>query len=194
MGVLVLNLVLSLQIHAQEASTDSVAPPESAEQGLVFEQVSDEINNQERRWYGIMRVRTHSEQVVSVGIGGMLSKQSRHVDCTVGCSLSGWNFEVDTGLRGVQAGIGWGKLVGETGRTRRWVTAANFGWNVRAVALRTWGDNGLHPNEQTLVGVEAGFSIIRINISAGVLRSLYSGPGDQYSQDWVLTAGIGWGF
>lgn len=195
-SVLVLIMVLSLQSQAQDSVTDSVtdSSPESSEQVLIMEQVRDEINNQERRWYGLMRFRTHSEQVLSAGFGAMLSKQPEHVDCSVGCALSGWHFEVDTGLRGVQAGIGWGKLVGETGRTKRLITAAHFGWNVRAVALRTWGDNGLYPNEQTLVGMEGGFSIVRINFSVGILRSLYSGPGEEYTQDWVLTTGVGWGF
>lgn len=193
-SVLVLAMVLSQQVQAQDTVTDSGSNLESSEQDLVLEQVWDEINHREQRWYGLMRVRTHSEQVVSAGFGAMLSKQPKHVDCSFGCSLSGWHFAVDAGLRGVQAGVGWGKLFGETGRTKRLITSAHFGWNLRAVALRTWGDNGLYPNEQTLVGLEGGFSIIRINISAGVLRSLYSGPGQEYTQNWVFTAGVGWGF
>lgn len=193
-GVFVIVVVLSQQVQAQGTVTESGSTPESSEQNLVLEQVRDEMNHEERRWYGLMRVRTHSEQVISAGFGAMLSKQPEHVDCSVGCTLRGWHFAVDTGLRGVQAGVGWGKLFGETGRTKRLVTAAHYGWNVRAVALRTWGDNGLYPNEQTLVGLEGGFSIIRINISAGILRSLYSGPGQEYTQNWVLTAGVGWGF
>ena len=187
-------LVLGQQAHAQDSVADSGPSLESADQELVLAQVRNEIDNKKYRWYGLMRFRTHSEQVVSAGFGAMLSKQPEHVDCTAGCELSGWHFEVDTGLRGVQAGIGWGKLIGETGRTQRMVTAANFGWNVRAVALRTWGDNGLYPNEQTLVGIEGGFSIIRINTSVSVLRSLYSGPGEQYTEDWIMAFGVGWGF
>ena len=35
--------------------------------------------------------------------------------------------------------------------------------------------------------------IIRMNISAGLLRSLYSGPGEEYGEDWVITTGFGWG-
>jgi hypothetical protein len=46
------------------------------------------------------------------------------------------------------------------------------------------------PTAQTLAGVEASFSLLRLNYSIGVLRSLSS----KADSDWVFAAGIGWGF
>lgn len=160
----------------------------------AMDQVSDELFNLERRWYGLMRIRWHDTQMLSAGLGAMLSKQSQQADCSTGCSLSGWHFEVEPGLYGIQAGVGWGELVGETGSTGRLVHTVHFGWNVRGVVLRTWGDSSLYPQSQTLAGIEASVSIIRLNFSVGVLHSLYSGVGEEYGHDWIITTGAGWGF
>jgi len=192
--VLVLMAFLSPQAQAGDVPADPAITPYTARQNEALDQVWDELNNPERRWYGLMRIRWHDTQGISAGLGAMFVKQPRNVDCSTGCSIKGWHFEVEPGLYGVQAGVGWGKLVGETGRTKRLMHTAHFGWNVRGVVLRTWGDNGLYPRSQTLAGIEASVSIIRLNISLGVLRSLYSGPGEQYTQDWVISTGYGWGF
>jgi hypothetical protein len=79
--------------------------------------------------------------------------------------VRGWHFEVEPGIHGLQAGVGWGKLVGETGRSKRWMHTTYFAWAVRAVALRTWGDTPLEPESQTLAGIEGDFSIIRLSFS-----------------------------
>jgi hypothetical protein len=92
-----------------------------------------------------------------------------------------------------KASLVGGKLVGESGRTKRLMHTAHFGWNVRGVVLRTWGDSDLSPQSQTLAGIEAGLSIIRLNFSLGILRSLYTGD-EPLADEWVLTTGVGWGF
>ena len=153
----------------------------------------EDINNMKYRWYGLMRIRWHDTQLFSAGLGAMLTKQPESMNCSIGCSISGWHFEVEPGIYGVQGGIGWGKLVGESGGTRLMHTV-HFGWNVRGVVLRTWGDSSLYPQSQTLVGVEGGLSIVRMNFSLGFLKSLYSGPGEEYGDDWILTTGVGGGF
>ena len=185
---------MSLQAQAKDALTEPATNPETTEQSQALDQVREELTNLERRWYGLMRVRFHDTQKISAGFGAMLVKQPQHVDCSTGCTLRGWHFEVEPGLYGVQGGIGWGKLVGETGRTSRLMHTVHFGWNVRGVILRTWGDSTLYPQSQTLVGIEGGLSIIRLNFSLGLLRSLYSGPGEEFGEDWVITTGVGWGF
>ncbi len=176
---------LSLQAQAGETLT---------EQNQALEQVRQELTNTERRWYGLMRIRWHNTQTLSAGFGAMLVDQPKNIDCAIGCTLRGWHFEVEPGLYGIQSGIGWGKLVGETGRTGRLMHTVHFGWNVRGVVLRTWGDSSLYPQSQTLAGVEASLTVIRLNLSLGVLKSLYSGPGEGFGEDWIITTGFGWGF
>ena len=192
--LLVLIAFLSLHAQADDVLREPVTNPESTEQNQALERVREELTNLESRWYGLMRVRWHDTQMVSAGLGAIFVKQPEHVDCSTGCSVRGWHFEVEPGLYGIQGGVGWGKLIGETGRTKRLLHTVHFGWNVRGVVLRTWGDSSLYPQSQTLVGVEGSVSIVRMNISLGFMRSLYSGPGEEYGHDWIITTGFGWGF
>ena len=192
--VFALMAFFSLQAYADNLPPPSDTAIQTTEQALALAQVRAELTDLETRWYGLMRIRWQDTQMFSAGLGAMRVKQPRNSDCSLGCALQGWHFEVEPGLYGIQAGVGWGKLVGETGRTKRLVHTVRFGWNVRGVVMRTWGDSSLYPQSQTLAGVEASLSIIRLNIAAGLLRSLYSGPGEQYTEDWVITTGFGWGF
>lgn len=192
--MLVLMGFVSLQAYAQNTPTNPATRPQTAVKKLALEQVQAELTDLERRWYGLMRIRWQDTQLFSAGLGAMRVQQPRDSNCSIGCALQGWHFEVEPGLYGIQAGVGWGKLVGETGRTKRLVHTVHFGWNVRGVVLRTWGDSSLYPQAQTLAGIEASISIVRLNVSAGLLRSLYSGPGEEFGEDWVITTGFGWGF
>jgi hypothetical protein len=185
---------LSLPAFAEEAPTGPAISPQTTDENQALDQVSEELFNLERRWYGLMRIRWHDTQMWSAGLGAMLAKQPQQADCSTGCALRGWHFEVEPGLYGIQAGVGWGKLIGETGRTSHLVHTVHYGWNFRAVVLRTWGDSSLYPQSQTLAGIEASVSIIKLNFSVGVLRSLYSGVGEEYGKDWIITTGAGWGF
>lgn len=192
--LLVVLACLSLPALAVGSSENPGTSLQSSAEDQALEQVRAELNNTQRRWYGLMRIRWHDTQGFSAGLGAMWVKQPENIDCSIGCAVKGWHFEVEPGLYGIQAGVGWGKLIGETGRTRRLMHTVHFGWNVRGVVLRTWGDSSLYPQSQTLAGIEASVSIIRLNISAGVLRSLYSGPGEEFGEDWIITTGFGWGF
>ncbi|MFC1777942.1 hypothetical protein ACFL3I_11490 [Pseudomonadota bacterium] len=192
--VLVILLFLSLEIRAADLPVEPATNGDIVEQDKALVQVREEINNMKHRWYGLMRIRWHDTQLFSAGLGAMLVKQPQSIDCSIGCAIRGWHFEIEPGIYGVQGGVGWGKLVGESGRTSRLMHTVHFGWNVRAVVLRTWGDSSLYPQSQTLAGIEASVSIVRMNISLGVLKSLYSGPGEEYGKDLILTTGFGWGF
>lgn len=161
-----------------------------SEQDRAFDQVEEELTNLERRWYGLTRLRWSYPQKFSAGFGAMLVEQPKDADCSTGCMVHGWHFEVEPGLYGVQGSVGWGKLVAETGRTKRLLHTVYFGWALRGVVLRTWGDSPLKPQSQTLAGLEVDFSIIRLNFSAGVMRSLSA----QTNREWVYTVGMGWGF
>lgn len=159
-----LMIFMSVPAHAQVASPEPNTTPLSSEQSQAIDLVSEELNNKNRRWYGIMRIRWHDTQMLSAGLGAIFAEQPQNIDCSIGCAIRGWNFEVEPGLYGIQAGFGWGKLVGETGRSRRLLHTVHFGWNVRAVVMRTWGDSSLYPQSQTLAGVQASVSIVRMNI------------------------------
>jgi hypothetical protein len=192
-SVFVILIVVVLQAHVREARAEFETSANDTAQNQAMVQVQEELISQERRWYGLLRARWSSTQVLSVGLGAMLVKQPKNADCSISCAIRGWHFEIEPGLYGIQGGIGWGKLVGESGRTKRLMHTAHFGWNVRGVVLRTWGDSDLSPKSQTLAGIEAGLSIIRLNFSLGILRSLYTGD-EPLADEWVLTTGVGWGF
>ena len=192
--VLIILVFLSLEALAGYTLVTPATNTNTVEQDQALIQVREEINNMKHRWYGLMRIRWSDTQLFSAGLGAMLVKQPQNFDCSIGCAIRGWHFEIEPGIYGVQGGVGWGKLVGESGRTKRLMHTVHFGWNVRGVVLRTWGDSSLYPQSQTLAGVEASVSIVRMNISMGVLKSLYSGPGEEYGKDWILTTGLGWGF
>ncbi len=187
-------MFLSLQVQAGDPLADSSPASDVVELDRAIDQVREELNTLERRWYGLMRVRWHDMQGVSAGLGAMFVKQPKNIDCSTGCAIQGWLVAVEPGLRGIQLGVGWGKLIGETGRTNRLMHSVHFGWSVRGVVVRTYGDTPLYPESQTLAGIEAGVSFVRLNLSLSVMRSLYSGPDDQYTQDWVTSLGFGWGF
>ena len=185
----VLNLAGGQALAAQgPGGPDSEDRTLTAEQAL--EQVRAELTTTQKRWYTIARARWSYPQKISAGIGAMIAEQPRDADCHSSCALKGWMFQVEPGLKGIQGSIGWGKLVGETGRNKRMMRKANFAWSVRAAVLRTWGDSPLTPKKQTLVGVEGSFSIISINLSLGIMRSLASDP----FHDWRITGGLGLGF
>ncbi|MGH8035408.1 MAG: hypothetical protein ACREO9_09295 [Lysobacterales bacterium] len=157
---------------------------------LAMEQVREELADVEGRWYGLMRVRWSYTQKASAALGAIFTEQRKDVDCSDTCMMHGWHFEVEPGLYGMQGSVGWGRLVAETGSTERLLQTVYIGWAVRGVVLRTWGDSPLTPTSQTLVGIEGDYSLLRINYSLGVLRSLDSDS----SRNWVIAVGIGWGF
>ena len=91
----------------------------------------------------------------------------------------------------MQLAIGWGHLIGETLRGTTHLRAVYFGYGAKAVALRSFGDSPLDPEQQTLVGAEGDFTIASVNFSLGLLyRTSSGGRGDR----WVVGWGLGWGF
>ena len=177
-------------LSAEEALTEPADDFAISPQEQALQQVRGELEDVERRWYTISRFKWGYPLRWSAGIGAMLTEQPRDTDCATGCAISGWHFQVEPGQYGIQGGVGWGKLVGETGRTKRWMHTANWGWSLRATVLRTWGDSYLDPDSQTLAGVEYSLSIVRLNFSVGMLRSFSS----EADPDWVLTGSMGFGF
>jgi hypothetical protein len=111
-SVFVILIVVVLQAHVREARTEFETSANDTAQNQAMVQVQEELISQERRWYGLLRARWSSTQVLSVGLGAMLVKQPKNTDCSISCVIRGWHFEIEPGLYGIQGVIGWG----ETGR------------------------------------------------------------------------------
>lgn len=173
-----------------EALAEPLDAAQSASRDLAMQQVRTELETVEKRWYWLSRIRWGYPLKFSAGFGGMLAEQPTDLDCSINCTIRGWHFEVEPGQYGIQGSLGWGRLVGATGNTRRWMHAVYWGWAVRGAVLRTWGDSRLGPEPQTLAGIEGSLSIVRLNFTAGLMRSLSSGSNEK----WVITGSIGWGF
>lgn len=188
--VLTALLLFPACASADQALVDPTTNPAISEQDKALQLVRDELDDVEHRWYAITRLKWGFPLRFSAGFGAMLTEQPSDTDCATGCMVSGWHFEVEPGQYGIQGSVGWGKLVGETGRTKRWLHTVNWGWAVRAAVLRTWRYGPMGPTDQTLVGIEGNLSIVRLNMSAGLMRSLTSATDD----DWVFTGAIGIGF
>lgn len=183
-------LLPGVQTVAWASNTLPAIELKSDEQDVALEQVREELTNLERRWYGLVRARWAYPQKISAGFGAIFVEQPSGADCSVTCMLHGWQFEVEPGLYGIQGSVGWGKLVGETGRMKHLIHSVHFAWAIRGVVMRTWGDSPLTPQSQTLAGIEGSISVVRFNFSLGLMRSLSSRADD----DWVFSAGLGLGF
>ena len=183
-------ILFSTCVSADQALAEPATNSKISEQDKALQQVRDELDDVEHRWYAITRLRWGYPLRFSAGFGAILTEQPSDTDCATGCMVRGLHFEGEQGEYGIQGSVGWGRLVGETGRTKRWLHTVNWGWAVRAAVLRTWRYGPLGPTDQTLVGVEGNLSIVRLNMSAGLMRSLTSATDD----DWVLTGAIGIGF
>jgi hypothetical protein len=181
--------------QAEAANTPPPTPEQQSAQtqsakDRAMQQVRAELENTERRWYGLIRARYSSSQLLSVGLGAIFVDQPADEDCVTSCMIQGWQFEIEPGVYGLQGSIGWGRLVGETGQLKHFIPTAFYGWAVRGAVLRTWG--GSRPIEpgQTFAGIEGSFSILRMNFAAGVMHSLSSNSPDE----WLYSGSMGWGF
>jgi hypothetical protein len=184
-------VVLCAQVPVGQAFADSVSTGTTrSNEEQAMQRVREELENLERRWYGIARFRYSYPQQLSVGFGAMLVNQPKDTDCSSTCMVWGWQFEIEPGLYGTQASVGWGKLSGSTGRTKRLMHTIYLGWAVRGVVLRTYRDFRYTPLPKTLAGVEGSFTFARLNFSVGLLHSLSSGT----DKDWIISSGAGFGF
>lgn len=189
-----LCLALCLLLFSYSAVAEPGRPDADSsaisQESQAMQEVREELTSQEMRWYGIMRVRWSYPLRAGAGFGAMIARQGKGADCSMTCVLYGWHFEVEPAMYGVQGSVGWGKLVGEAGRTKRLMHTVHAGWAVRGVVVRSWRNTSLTPQDQYLAGIEGSLSFVRLNFTLGLLRSLASNPED----GWVLTGGVGLGF
>ena len=168
-------------------STDS--PAGSA--GSPMEQVLAHERDRETRVIGLARVRVTYPQEVSGALGAMIAKQPRDYDCTTVCDFKGLMGQLEPGLAGAQASLGYGKLVGEKGRNSFFLSDVYVGYGFKAALLRTWSNANLNPPNQTFVGAEAELTFTSVNFSLGWFQHI---KGDVGENDQLISAGIGWGF
>jgi hypothetical protein len=140
---------------------------------------------------GTLRVHWDYPAKASVGLGVVVAKLPSSFDCHTSCLLRGLTVQGAAGLGGGELAIGYGSLIGETGRGD-WLLRHPFvGYGVRAAAVRTWGASTLDPHGETYVGVEGGMVIAQFGLRLGVFRRAEPIVGEK---DWRVFAGAGWGF
>ncbi len=160
--------------------------PEELRQRIV-----EEEQEQERRIVGFRRVRFSLPQRASVGVGALFSRQPTRYHCTSVCEFRGWLVQAEPGIAGGQISAGWAAINAEKGSNDFFLSKVFLSWGFRGTVLRTWGNADLNPPDQTLIGAEADFTVIRVNFSLGVFRHVSGGdPG----RKWIVGGGVGWEF
>lgn len=175
--------------------------PCPAEDGGIFDEESKALIDQvrrhdaqtERRHVGLFGVKLSHPQQLSASLGLMWVRQPKDFSCSTACDFRGPVFQFEPGLAGTKLSMGYGILIGEKGRSRHWVRRAIVGWAAKVAVLRTYGNADVNPSDQTFIGGEAEFTITQVNFSVGVMRAVGSSVGDD-DDEWLVTAGIGWGF
>jgi hypothetical protein len=143
------------------------------------------------RTAGLIRVHWDYPAKASLGFGVVVAKLPSSFDCHTSCLLRGVTIQGAAGLGGGELAIGYGSLIGETGR-RAWLLRHAFmGYGVRAAAVRTWGASTLDPDGATYLGLEAAVVVAQFGLRIGVFRRTESVAGEK---DTRLFAGAGWGF
>jgi hypothetical protein len=98
--------------------------------------------------------------------------------------------QLEPGVGGGKASVGWGRVIGEQRHGRPFVSSVYLAMAGKATVLRTWGHESALPADQTYLGAEFEFSVARVNMGIGALHRISGREG----RDWVLTGQLGWGF
>jgi hypothetical protein len=188
-----LGLLAALAVAIGPSGATSPESPSSTDTSSsdITSRIQEEGRDVETRVVGLSRIRLSFPQRLSGAVGGMIVRQPANYDCSTVCEFKGPFFEVEPGFSGGQLSVGYASLMGEKGGNEHFLSSVYLGYGVRGALLRTWNDADLTPSDQTLLGVEGDFTIIRINFSLGVFRHVGSGDPDD---PWVVAGGVGWGF
>ncbi len=164
---------------------------ELAELDEIAEQIRALDEDTETRVFALVRPQVTWPLGAGVGLGAILVKQPRHYDCRTWCDFRGWTMQAQPGTTGIQFGVGYSTLVGETRHSRTWVRHVFSGFGVKGAILRLWDDDTADFSHPTFWGAEGNFSITQFNFSLGVFRPFERESGDDH---WLITGGMGWGF
>jgi len=183
--------MLLLVAVAATAAQPQDPPATEPAGGDLTSRILEEEQDSELRVVGLTRVRLSAPQRISAGVGVIFSRQPSIYDCSTVCDLRGLFVQAEPGYSGGQLSVGYADIMGEKGGREHFLPKVYLAWGIKATLLKTWNEADLTPSDQTLLGVEGDFTVIRINFSLGVFRHVGSGDPDE---PWVLTGGVGWGF
>jgi len=128
---------------------------------------------------------------VSGSLAVLFASVPTYLDCRGVCDMRGMVAQIEPGLAGGQASLGFARVIAQAGEFERVLSKFYLAYGVKAALLRTWGDSPLNPEHQTLAGIEGEFSIDRVNFRLGVFHRI-SNIGSK--EGITVTGGLGWGF
>jgi hypothetical protein len=155
------------------------------------EEILARDQDQVRRVFGLAGLRySHPEQVAG-SFGLMFSRMPSDYECQTLCAFRGPYLQLQPGLGGGRLSVGWARLVGEKKTNKLILSDIYLGYGFKGAVLHTWGEPSREPTGQTYLGVEAEFTVVRVNFRLGYFRHI--GGGEQIDP-WRITWGFGWGF
>jgi len=143
------------------------------------------------RTAGLLRVHWDYPAKASLGFGVVVAKLPSSFECHTSCLLRGMTIQGAAGFGSGELALGYGSLVGETGRGNWLLRRAFIGYGVRAAFVRTWGASTLDPQGETYLGVEGALVLAQFGLRLGVFRRADPVVGEK---DWRVFGGMGWGF
>ena len=166
------------------------APHSAAEERSLAELVRDEDEQRETRWTGFHRVRAGYPQTISAGLGVIRARLPESWECVTVCPFRGMILQLEPGIRGVQLSAGFATLMAEKRKRKHFLANVPIAFGVKGTLVHRWDDAAQTASERTFAGIEFSYTVTRINFSIGTLRRLERIAGD----DWIVSAGMGWGF
>jgi hypothetical protein len=127
----------------------------------------------------------------TVDFGVIATRMPANFECETNCLFHGATIQAAAGLGGGEIAIGYGSLIGETGRGTWLLRRVFVGYGVRAAVVRTWGISTLDPEGATFAGIEGAMSVAQFGMKLGLFRRLEPVAGQN---DWRIFGGAGWGF
>ena len=127
----------------------------------------------------------------TIGFGMIATRMPANFECHTACLFRGVTLQGSAGLGGGELALGYGSLMGETGRGNWLLRRAFVGYGVRASVVRTWGLSTLDPGGATFLGVEGAMTVAQFGIRLGVFHRVEPAAGQA---DWQVFGGAGWGF
>jgi len=165
-------------------------PVDAPPSGDLAAAIIAEERNAEQRTVPIAALRLTYPQIASLSYGVLLTRLPVAYDCRVPCDMWGGFAQIEPGLGGGKASVGWGRVIGEQRQGRPFLSGVFLAMAGKATVLRTWGDESPLPANQGYVGGEFEFSVARVNMGVGALHRVSGDDG----RDWVFTGHLGWGF
>lgn len=173
--------------QAPASQQSPLTPPPS---GDLKDAIIAEERTADHRAVPIAALRLTYPQIASLSYGVLVTRLPRSYDCRTPCDMWGGFAQVEPGIGGGKASVGWGRVIGEQRQGRPFISSVYLAMAGKATLLHTWGGESPLPAKQTYAGAEFEFSVARVNMGIGALNRLSGREG----RDWVVTGYLGWGF